>query len=346
MDIYLKQLCECNAVASREDEMRALLYKHLKNSVDEILTDNIGSIVFHKKGSGPKLMLCAHMDEVGFLIQHISENGMLFVTPLGGVQPLTQYMQKVYVITSDNQKYTGILMCEKVDEKGVHNAYVDMGYFSKEQAEQANIQIGDMVCFATKAEMLQDTIVAAKALDDRAGCYVISETLLALEDETLHCDLFIAFTSSEEVGLRGAKTVSELVKPDMCIAVDIGSTKDVHSNGFKNHRQLGKGPMLLHYDKGCIPTQKITSYIKQTAKKISIPLQQDMFLGGGTDIDSVYLYKQGVPGAVLGIPLHYAHGAYSMAHIEDINYTVKLCVEIAKTFDTTVRQKLIDFLPE
>lgn len=346
MDDYLKQLCECNAVASREDEMRKLLYENLKDCADEILTDNIGSIVFHKKGNGPKLMLCAHMDEVGFLVQHISENGMLFVTPLGSVQSFSQYMQKVYVITSDNKKYTGILMCEKADEKSTQNVYVDMGYFSKEQAEQANIQIGDMVCFATKAELLNETVIVAKALDDRVGCYIISQTLMALKNEILHCDLFIAFTSSEEVGLRGAKTVSELVKPDICIAIDIGSTKDVHSNGFKNHRQLGKGPMLLHYDKGCIPTQKITSYIKQTAQKLSIPLQQDMFLGGGTDAGSVYLYKQGVPSVVLGIPLHYAHGAYSMAHTNDIDFATKLCIEISKTFDTQTHQKLISFLPK
>lgn len=341
-DYLLGRLVRCDSVAAREDQIRQLLHEELREYCDEVIYDHLGSIAFHKKGKGPKLMLCAHMDEVGFLVQHISDAGILELIALGSIQPCSNFMQKVHVVTEQKQIYDGVLMCDELVDHKVQNPYVDMGVSTSAEINEMGIQIGDMVSFASEPFRMKDTYVS-KALDDRIGCYVLVQALKEVYPCELSCDLFICFTSSEEVGTRGVQTLGYKINPDFAIAVDIGSTKQVHKNTYENHRQLGNGPMLLHYDAGHIPTQAITGYIKRLANKNKINLQQDMFVHGGTDMDRMHLHQEGKPCVTIGIPLHYAHGAYSIVHTFDVDESLRLCVALIQDLHQEVYQKMITF---
>lgn len=339
----LNSLVSCDSVASHEDEVRQVLYEELISYCDDVFCDHLGSIAFHKKGKGPKVMLCAHMDEVGFLVKNITNKGMLEVLPLGSVQAMSQFMQKVHVTTTTHKKYEGILMCENASMQAAEQPYVNVGLNSKREAEELGIQIGDMVTFASLPFQMQDTY-ASKALDDRIGCYVLANVLKELHEISCECDVYVVFTSSEEVGTRGAQTITQRIDPDFAIALDIGSSKNIGDVTSANHRQLGKGVMLLHYDKGFIPTQRVTTYIKHIASRHTIALQDDMFVGGGTDMDKIHVCKYGKPGITLGIPLHYAHGAYSIVHRLDVENAQRLCFEIIKDFRQEAYLDMISFL--
>lgn len=340
---FLTKLVQCDSVASREDQIRTLLYEELSTYCDEVIYDQLGSIAFHKKGNGPNVMLCAHMDEVGFLIKNITHNGMLELILLGSVQPLSQYMQRVHIVNAENETFNGVLMCDGIEHGLAIHPYVNMGCTSKEDVLKLGIQVGDMVSFASEP-MRMNSMFVSKALDDRIGCYVLAQVLKELSTTTLDCNLYIVYTSSEEVGTRGAQTITNKINPDIGIAVDIGSAKDVHKTSDDNHRRLGSGPMLLHYDKGFIPTQRMTKYIQKLADECNVSLQHDMFVGGGTDMDKVHISGDGKPGVTLGIPLHYAHGAYSFVHERDVEDMQQLCKAFVKGFNQATYQSLITFI--
>ena len=311
----LKKLSDADSIASCEDEVREILYQELKEVCDDISCDALGSLIFHKRGTDEnalKIMICAHMDEVGFIVRHISDIGFLYVMAVGG------------------------------DLDHIKEMYIDIGCDTREEVEAVGIEVGNMVCFASQMRSLSSQhVYMGKAMDDRSGCYVVAETLKHLSHDTKN-DLYFVATSSEEVGLRGAQTATYQIDPDVVFAVDVANNPELVKN-YTNHRLIGKGPMLVHYDKTMAPNRQLIRYVKAVANKHQIPYQNDMLSGGGTDAGQAHLQKGGRLAMVLGIPLRYCHGAYSMVHADDLDHLVELLVHLLQS-DAKEYRNMTDYL--
>ena len=330
----LIRLSNADAVASKENEVRSIMYEECKECCDVIEYDHLGSIIFRKKSENPdalKIMFTGHMDEVGFMVRHISDIGFLYLIKLGGVIDKTLEMQPVRVTTDDGKKIYGLMNVTKDDKGHVKDIYVDLGAESKEEVAALGVEIGNMVTFDTESHQLNGLdVISGKAMDDRTGCYVVAQALKRLNDEKLDNEIIMSGTSSEEVGVRGAKTATYQVDPDIVFAVDVANNPELVRN-FTNHRQIGKGCMLVHYDKTMAPNENLVRFVKETANRIGIPYQCDMLSGGGTDCGNAHLSRSGKLAMVIGIPLRYCHGCVSYAHKTDLDAAIDLVCELARS---------------
>lgn len=342
----LEALSNADAIASNEKEVQTILYHELKPFCDHVVFDRLGSIMFEKKGTskGPKIMLCAHMDEIGFMVKAITPNGHVMVMPIGGVKPHAQMMQKVRITTENGKKYIGILNAKFQDQQAL-DPYVDLGLDSAEQVYALGISVGDMVTFDTTFEMLSEKdLIVGKAFDDRIGCYILGEVLKRLQHLQHENDVVIAMTSSEEVGVRGARTASYTADADIAFPIDVACYQDEFIKDYRNQRQIGKGVMQTNYDSSLIPNRYLMQYMRKIAYKHNIPLQLDMFTRGATDGKETHVMKSGCPTVVGCIPVRYGHCGYSIAHVQDIEYAIDLYTRMICNFTQEDYQKSIDFL--
>lgn len=341
----LKRLSDADAVAGREREVRSILEEELAGTYDRLEHDGLGSALFVSEGTEEhpvRIMFAAHMDEVGFMVRHISDLGMLHLTVLGGVLDKSKHMQAVRVTCEDGTKVPGVLNAKTGSDGKVEDVYVDLGCESRADVEELGIQIGDMVTFASAAHDVALDKVVGKAMDDRTGCLVIAEALKRLSAEPHAAEVWLAATSSEEVGTRGGKTAAAYANPDIFVAVDVASGADL-SRDFTNHRKLGQGCMLIHYDKTMVPHEGLLRHARSLAKEHDIAIQLDMLGGGGTDGGTGHLEGAGRAGLVIGIPLRGCHGAWSFASAADIESAIDLVCAIARSFDRKTYESVIAF---
>lgn len=341
---FLKKLSNADGIASNEQEVRDVLVEELKDYADEITCDNLGSIIFKKGNKGPKIMLCAHMDEVGFIVRSVSDMGQVMLMHVGGVKPLAQFMQKVRITTEDGKKINGIIQAT-YDNGSATKVYVDLGAQTAQEVYDLGIQVGDMVTYTTEFEQFDlPNTVAGKAFDDRLGCYIMGEVLKRLQDIDHPNTVYMVGTSSEEVGIRGAKTAVYKVNPDVVFPIDVACFNDEFVRNHTNQRQIGKGMMLTNFDRTLAPNRTLIRYIKDTANTLHKPLQLDMFNAGGTDGGEAHKSRDGKPTAVSCLPVRYGHCAYSIANLQDIEDAIEIFTEIIKNFDEEAYRKSIDFV--
>lgn len=341
----IERLSNADAVAGREREVRSVLETELEGCYDRLEHDGLGSALFMSAGAeaGPvRVMFAAHMDEVGFMVRHISDIGMLHLTVLGGVLDASKRMQRVRVTCSDGNKIPGILNAKLAADGSVEDVYVDLGCETRCEVESLGVGIGDMVTFASEATLLAGDKIAGKALDDRAGLYILAEALKRLHEQDHAAEVWMAATSSEEVGTRGGKTSASLVQPDIFVAVDVASGSDL-SRDYTNHRKLGDGCMVIHYDKTMVPHEGLLAHVRSLAREQDIPIQLDMLGGGGTDAGTAHLEGVGRASLVIGVPLRGCHGAWSLASRSDIQSAIDLVCAIATSFDRKLFESVIEF---
>lgn len=339
----LFKLSEADAIASQELEVRQILINELEENADEVFFDQLGSVIFHKKAinkNALKIMFCAHMDEVGFMVRHIDEYGMIYLLKVGGVSPLSMDNQLVYITTLNHEKIIGVLNTQKDHNDQIQDIYVDIGVSNFKEVKKLGIDIGDMVTFATLARSLSKDTFIGKSFDDRVGCYALIEAMKSIED--CQHDLYFVGTSSEEVGTRGGKTATDLVQPDIVFVIDVAN-HSVLDHGFKNHRKIGEGIMIVHYDKTLSPNKKLVSLIQDICKKHELKYQDDMLEGGGTDGALSHLNHEGKLALVLGIPLRYCHTSMSIVHKEDLEMMVSVIQAICEDLDVNDYKNCIDF---
>ena len=331
---FLKELCEAPAVAASERQVRDVLRRYCAPYAEKPVFDGLGSMFFTQDGDGPSVMLAAHMDEVGFLVRSVSSQGMLMVLPVGSVRTFSRFMQEVTVTTADGRAYTGILNAEY--DNGKREAvglYVDLGQDSAADIAAMGIRPGDMVTFSSGFKEYENGRFAARALDDRTGCYVLGQVMKRLAGISHQNRISYAFTSSEEVGTRGAKTAAQVVKPDVCLVLDVACNGSEFVRDHTNNRQLGKGPMIVHYDKTVVSNRQLVAFARQCADELEIPVQDDMFLNGGTDGGVLHQDGEGHPTLVLGVPTRYGHSPYSIGCYRDMEQTVDLLVRMLTKLD-------------
>jgi endoglucanase len=343
----MKELTEAPGVPGQEAEVREIMSRYLA-AHGELLTDNLGSIVAYKSGRGvdkesaPKVVMAGHMDEVGFLVTMITDEGFLKFQTLGGWWEQVMLAQRVTVRTHKGDlvgvfgsKPPHILPQEErkkmVDKKDM---FIDIGVSSKQEAIDAGVRPGDPVIPICPFTVLaNEKMLLAKAWDNRFGCALAVQAFKDIGDDHPNT-IYAGATVQEEVGLRGATTLGNLVNPDVAISLDVGIAGD--TPGVKAHEaqgKLGKGPVILIYDGSLIPNLKLRNLFVDVAEQEGIPFQYDSVSAGGTDGGRLQLAGSGVPTINIGIPARYIHSAASMVNRDDFENASRLLVAVLRRLD-------------
>lgn len=344
MDLsLLKALSEADAIASSEQEVRQILLEEADRLQKEVRFDGLGSVLIRlNESTGPKVMICAHMDEVGFMVRSISREGAIDVLPVGNVRMAARQLQPVRITTREECKIPGLLDGDR-QGNDVSAMRVDIGARSYDEVMQAGIRPGDRVTFDTTFQVLPHQRVMGKAFDDRLCCYLLVTLLRELHDAELPAEVWLVASSSEEVGLRGGQTATRTVSPDVAIVLDTACWAKNFDYGAANHRQIGNGPMLVLSDKSLIAPPKLTAWIETVAAEIGVPLQADMFSNGGTDGGAVHLTGTGVPTVVMGPATRHGHCAASIADCRDILQMEQLLSALIQRLTRETVVQLTDF---
>ena len=329
----LEKLSNAQGVAGREDEARNLMVKLLKPYADEVTVDRMENVVAVKKGkkNGLKVMLAAHMDEVGLMVKNITKEGFLQFTKMGGIDDRILLAQKVNILTG-KVTLPGIIGAkpphiQKEEERKKIVAYdemfIDIGAESRDDAKKMGVKVGDAIAFDPfYAKVGKDTVMG-KAFDDRTGCAVMIETLKQLNETD--CTVYAVGTVQEEVGLRGAVTSTFNVDPDVGIALDVTIAGDVPGvREFDTTVKMGKGPALSVSDSGLITHPKVLRWLVETATENKIDYQMETGLMGTTDAARMALSRSGVPSGTISIAARYIHSPIGMVSLKDLEDCARL----------------------
>ncbi|MEX3020134.1 aminopeptidase [Kluyvera sp. STS39-E] len=344
MDLsLLKALSEADAIASSEQEVRQIMLNEADRLHKEVRFDGLGSVLIRlNESDGPKVMICAHMDEVGFIVRSISREGAIDVLPVGNVRMAARQLQPVRISTREARKIPGLLDGERCGND-VGALRVDIGAQSYDEVINVGIRPGDRVTFDTTFQALPHQRVMGKAFDDRLGCYLLIALLREWHDVALPAEVWLVASSSEEVGLRGGQTAACAVAPDVAIVLDTACWAKNFDYGAANHRRIGKGPMLVLSDKSLIAPPRLTAWVESIALEAGISLQLDMFSNGGTDGGAVHLSGTGIPTVVIGPATRHGHCAASIADCRDITQTQMLLSAIISRLTRETVAHLTDF---
>jgi len=350
----LQAVTEAPGVSGYESPIRKILKDLLIPFSSEHMVDNLGSLIVAKEGKSaePKIMIAAHMDEVGFMVTRITDEGFIKFQQLGGWWEQVLLSQRVEVLT-DNKKIIGIIGAkaphimsqeERKQPIKMNSLYIDVGSTSKEETEQLGIKPGDpVVPWSPFMVSSNGKTILAKALDDRAGCAMVVEIFQRLKGIHHQNTIYGVMTVQEEVGLRGAATSVNVVKPDLAIVVDVTVATDtpgINDNEVATKNYLGKGPVIGFYDASMIPNIPLRNLVVRTAEENNIPYQVEVMAGGGTDAGKIHIYRQGVPSVVIGIPVRYIHDHIGVAHLDDYRNAVDLICRLVETINMETLTKL------
>jgi endoglucanase len=331
----LRKLCETPGISGYEERIQKVIKEELEKVTDEVKIDKLGNIIGIKKtkkamsNSLPKkVMLAAHMDEIGFMISFIDKDGFLRFAPVGGFDPRTLIAQRVVVHgVKDIGGVIGskpIHILEEEEKKKaikIKDLFIDVG-LKKDEVSKI-VKAGDFVTLDRDFKELNNKIITAKAFDDRVGVYVMIEALKRIKD--CYVDIYAVATVQEEVGVRGATVSSFFVEPDVGIALDVTIASDLP--GSKEEEMvtiLGGGTAISLMDSHTISNKKLVDFLKKIAEENKIKYQTDILLGGGTDAGAIQRSKSGVPVCTVSIPTRYVHSVVEMCHKEDIENSIKL----------------------
>ncbi|GAB4490282.1 MAG: M42 family metallopeptidase [Anaerolineales bacterium] len=317
MKNLLQKLTETFSPSGYEAAIREVIRAEIEPLADEVHVDALGNLIARKGKGGQKIMVAAHMDEIGLIASHIDENGFVRFTTIGGVYP--QMLMGARVRFYSGQP--GIIYTEPLDKPtdtpAIEKMFIDVG--AKSRAD-CPIKIGQVAAFERPFLDLGDRLVA-KSMDDRIGCLVAIEALRALR-ETAN-EVYFVFTTQEEVGTRGAETSAFGIDPHLGFSLDVTGWGD--TPGRKHFDiALGKGPAIKIKDGGMLSDPRIIQWMVSAAEKHSIPYQREVLLGGTTDARAMQLVRAGVPVGCISIPCRYVHSPSEMVDYNDVQNAIKL----------------------
>jgi putative aminopeptidase FrvX len=336
----LKTICETPGAPGFEQRIRQLVLKEIHGLVDELSIDNMGNVIAVKKGKQrKKVMIAAHMDEIGFIVTHIDDDGFIRFHPLGGFDPKTLSSQRV--IVHGKKDLIGVMGAKpihlmKPDERNkqvpITDYFIDMG-LPKSEVEKY-IEVGNPVT-RERSLIEMGECVNSKSIDNRVSVFILIEALRALKDQEVPYDIYGVFTVQEEVGLRGAISSAHLIDPDFGFGLDVTIAFDVpgaHAHEYVT--RLGKGAAIKILDGTSISDYRMVRYLKQTADKHQIPWQTEILPAGGTDTAGVQRYgKKGAIAGAISIPLRHIHQTIELASKADIKHCTDLLIASLKELD-------------
>jgi endoglucanase len=326
----LKRLCETPGIAGREDRVRAVVADELRSLVEDVRIDTLGNVVGTKRGDGPRVMIAAHMDEIGFFVSHIDDNGFLRLQPVGGFDARTLVAQRALVHGFAGSILRGALqpgtkpihLLDKDEAKPLklEELFVDVG-LPVDQV-RAQIELGDIVTLDREFEVVGDCVMS-KALDDRVGVFVMIEALRAMGQTS--AEVVAVATTQEEVGLRGAQTSAFDVQPDVAVALDTTLALDIPGMPAELAiTHLGRGVAIKIMDSSHIANPALLRHLRDLAEAGGILYQLEILPRGGTDAGSMQRARGGAAAITLSIPSRYVHTVNEMANREDITAAITL----------------------
>ena len=319
----VKRLTECYGPSGHEDQIRGIIRSEVESAADEVRVDRLGNLIATKQGSGSgkRIMLAAHMDEIGIIVSYVDKNGYLRFQPIGGLDPMTLVGGRVQFADGA----IGVICPEKRQEfkkePSLSKLFVDVGATGFDEAKE---RLGQAAGFVRPFVDMGARIVA-KALDDRIGCAVLIELLRRVQD-TPH-EISFVFSVQEEVGLRGARTSAFGLHPDIGIAIDITVAADT-PEAPKLAMELGKGPCIKVMDSGMVAHPAVKQLLINAAEAHSIPYQLEVLSGGTTDAAAIQLARSGVPAGCVSIACRYFHTPSEMVEMTDVEHTVELLLAV------------------
>ena len=319
----LKRLMNVPSVSGREDKIREAIVREVEPYADEISCDPVGNLIVRKKGTGKKIMFCAHMDEIGFFATYIDDEGLIKVNAIGGISALAAAYTEV---VSENG-VRGVIIPESGKEMPkVENMYIDIGAKTKKQA-QRRVKVGDFFVCAPSIRRLSGTRYVGRPFDDRVGCAIMIEALKRVK-ETGN-DLYFVFSTQEEVGARGSKPASYSIAPDIGIAIDVTATGDKPGSA-KMAVKLGGGCTVKIKDSGVICSPELVKQMREIAEENKVKYQNEVLIYGGTDASSIQVAGKGARVSAISVPTAFIHTGVEMVDMFDVNEAVKLTALLAE----------------
>lgn len=323
MKELLKKLTEVYGPSGNEEVIRDVIRQEIEGFVDEMRVDTLGNLIAIRRGRGKKVMLAAHMDQIGFMVTHIDEKGFLRFTRVGGISVGNSINRRVIF----KNGVTGVISYEgeitDIRDIKFERMYIDIGASGQQQAESM-VSIGDVAVYHSAFSENSGRYVG-KAMDDRAGCALLIETAKRLQSSP-H-EIYFVFTVQEELGVRGAKTAAYALDPDIGIAVDVTLTGDTPKSRPMAVK-LGGGPAIKVRDVSMLAHPRVRSLMVSRAQEAGIPYQMEILETGGTDAGAIHLTREGIPSGVLSIPCRYVHSDSEMVDASDMENGVKLMLHI------------------
>lgn len=346
---FLEELLVTPSPTGFENAGQRVWLDFVKDSSTKVIKDAYGSagVLLEVNKDFPTVMIEAHCDEIGFIVRYISDNGFVYVTKLGGSDPTIASAKKVNIHTKSGIVLgvfgnTAIHLQDKNNNKRPDwkDLYIDIGVSSREEALEM-IQVGDPITYVDDLEFLSDELLLGRALDNRIGGFMIAVAFhrLAKMKKNLRVNVCAVNSVQEEIGGFGARMMTEHVKPDLAIVTDVTHATDTPGIDQKEHGRilLGKGPSVTH---GSANHPKVVAHIEAVAEKAKISVQHESTsIRTGTDTDSIFFQRGGIPSALISLPLRYMHSPVEMAHLNDIADLITLMtesvaqIETMKTFD-------------
>ena len=326
----LRELLEARGISGYEDDVRAIVAREIGPLVDEVRTDRIGNLIARRQGDGPKLLLLAHMDEIGFVVKHIEDKGFVRLQPIGGWDPRQMNSQRV-VVSAKEGPLQGTLMygtkpahlltdAEKGQAQQIDSFFVDLGLSAEDV--RTKVRLGDQVTM-DRPMVRTGELLTSKAMDDRIAVYVMIEALRAAGKSG--ADVYAVATVQEEVGLRGAASVGSAIPADVVVALDITLANDIPGVPEADRvTELGKGAAIKIMDSSLICHPKVVDHFRRLAEAHGIPHQFEILARGGTDAGAVQRLHGGIPSFTLSIPTRYVHTVNETVHPSDVQACVDL----------------------
>lgn len=323
----VKNILGAYGPSGREDNVAEVIKEYVAPYADEVYRDAMGNLIAHKCGtSGKRIMLSAHMDQIGFIVVSIDDKGYLRVANVGGVSPVIATAREVVF---ENGVH-GVTYFENTSKHGVNEVkftelYIDIGCSSREEAEKL-VSVGDMAVYVSNYVEMGNH-AASGAMDDRICCAIVAE---AMKQMTSEHDVYAVFTVQEEVGCRGGSPAAFAIEPDLNISLDVTGTGDIP----ECHRMavsLGNGPTVKVMDSSVIVPPVVRAFIESAAKENDIPYQREVLRAGGTDTGAIQRTARGILSGCISVPTRYIHTPVETVDMRDVDNAVRLvCACLAR----------------
>lgn len=330
---FLEKLTLAPGIPGQEKQVTRVMKEYLADCVDEFQYDNIGSLLAIKKGTGNlKVLMTGHVDEIGFIVKGVDDNGFIKVHPVGGWFPKNISSSLMELTTREGKVIRGVFGSAMARSKDVDRtkapdpgaALLDIGVASKEEALALGIKKGDPIVPVSEfTVMANPNYLMSKAWDDRAGVAVVCEVLKALKGVETSATIIGAGTVQEEVGCRGAKTVGQMVQPDVAFAIDVCFSNDVPEENYSDEVRLNCGVVLGVMDGSVIAHTGLLKKMESICEELGLDYVLDVLIGGGTDSGEMSKVNSGVVNMTLSIPSRYMHSNHTIVTQKDLDSTVK-----------------------
>ena len=331
----LERLIGAPGVPGREGRVADLIRSSLSSKTCKCSIDNLGNLVAHIPGKGKRVMLAAHMDEVGLIVQRILPNGFLKVERIGGTSLRALPGSRLSLWTSKGciPAHVGVFPqhLDTNEPLDFSKIYIGIGSTSDQETKAMHVAPGDVLTWESPLRSIGDTLISGKALDDRLGCYILIQLAKLLQPQELKCDLYLAFTVQEETMLMGGVTAANAVSPEIVIGVDGTLSFDTPDlEGSQCDLRLGKGPAIKWMDAirgklaAFVPNQELAHHVRETAKRNDIPLQDEIVTGISTAITPMLFAGKGAAALALSVPLRYHHTPIETADLRDVENIILL----------------------